>query len=177
MIIVCVWKVQLDRWWWASLLLKWRAYSAEMVHGGQERDAPGRHAENYSEMSSRLLVDVSPSLCLVKFAKWEAKLPYWAEPGRIGRWGKLWRKTDLRHTPSGKSLSGMMSHTDRKSLLGFYFALFVFLSFCHLFSGGWVRYIIICLCFGLYFGPYFNKNDPSRFFELRKILKQLYKCS
>ena len=48
----------------ASSPLEWCTHSAEMVHGGRRRGAPGRHARCYSGMPLRLRMD-SPSIWMV----------------------------------------------------------------------------------------------------------------
>lgn len=48
----------------ASPPLEWCTASAEMVHGGRGRGAPGRHAGDYSGMPLRLRMD-SPSIWMV----------------------------------------------------------------------------------------------------------------
>ena len=48
----------------ASPPLEWCTASAEMVHGGRRRGAPGRHAGDYSGMPLRLRMD-SPSIWMV----------------------------------------------------------------------------------------------------------------
>ena len=48
----------------ASPPLEWCTHSAEMVHGGRWRGAPGRHAGDYSGMPLRLRMD-SPSIWMV----------------------------------------------------------------------------------------------------------------
>lgn len=48
----------------ASPPLEWCTASAEMVHGGRGRGAPGRHAGDYSGMPLRLRMD-SPLIWMV----------------------------------------------------------------------------------------------------------------
>ena len=48
----------------ASSPAEWCTASAEMVHGGRGRGAPGRHAGDYSGMPLRLRMD-SPSIWMV----------------------------------------------------------------------------------------------------------------
>ena len=48
----------------ASPPLEWCTATAEMVHGGRERGAPGRHAGNHSGMPLRFRMD-SPSIWMV----------------------------------------------------------------------------------------------------------------
>ena len=48
----------------ASPPLEWCTHSAEMVHGGRWRGAPGRHAGNHSGIPLRFRMD-SPSIWMV----------------------------------------------------------------------------------------------------------------
>ena len=48
----------------ASPPLEWCTASAEMVHGGRRRGAPGRHVGDYSGMPLRFRMD-SPSIWMV----------------------------------------------------------------------------------------------------------------